>query len=228
MTRRPRIVLPGWVHHVTQRGNHRQKVFYSDNDRLVYLQLLQEYFHKWGIQLIGHNLMDNHVHLAAIPEREDSLSNGIGQLHHDFALWQNIQRQTNGHLWQNRFFSTPVEEERAWDVLAYIELNPERARMVEHAWEWEWSSAQAHIAGFDPSGLLNMDFWRKQFNPEEWQKFLERIKGDETTAKNIRYATMRGLFLGKKETALRLERELGKQLLPRKHGRKPKQGWTLV
>jgi putative transposase len=166
--------------------------------------------------------MDNHVHLAVIPEREDSLSSGIGQLHHDFALWQNIQRQTNGHLWQSRFFSTPVEEERVWEVLAYIELNPVRARMVENAWDWTWSSAQAHITETDISGLLNMNFWQKQFIAEKWKEYLERIKSEESIAKDIRNATMRGLFLGKKETALRLERELGKQLLPQKHGRRPK------
>jgi len=222
MTRRPRIVIPGWIHHVTQRGNHRQKVFYSDHDRVVYLQLLEEYCSKWGMQLIGHNLMDNHIHLAVIPEREDSLSNGIGQLHHDYALWQNIQCHRNGHLWQNRFFSTPVEEERVWEVLAYIELNPVRAGMVEFAWEWEWSSAQAHITGYDPTGLLNMSYWQKQFNAMEWKDYLERINGEESIWKNIRNATMRGLFLGKEETALQLEHELGKQLLLRKRGRKLK------
>jgi putative transposase len=107
MTRRPRIVIPGWVHHVTQRGNHRQKVFYSDHDRIVYLKLLGEYGPK------------------------------------------------------------------------------------------------------------------KRFNAAEWKEYLERMKGEETLFKTIRNATMRGLFLGKEETALRLERELGNQLLPRKRGRKP-------
>jgi putative transposase len=220
MSRRPRIVIPGWVHHVTQRGNHRQNVFYADHDRVVYLQRLGDCCLKWGLELIGHNLMDNHVHLAVIPEREDSLSDGIGQLHHDFALWQNIQCHRTGHLWQNRFYSCPVEADRVPEVLAYIELNPWRARMVDQAWQWEWSSAQAHISGWDPSGLLNMDFWRKQSNSGEWKSYLERIAGDKSISKKIRNATMRGLFLGRDETARRLEKELGIQILPRKRGRK--------
>jgi hypothetical protein len=93
--------------------------------------------------------------------------------------------------------------------------------MVEHAWEWKWSSAQAHVTGYDPSGLLSMNLWQKQFNAAEWKEYLERMKGEETLFKTIRNATMRGLFLGKEETARRLERELGKQLLLRKRGRKP-------
>ncbi len=61
MTRRLRIVIPGWVHHVTQRGNHRQTVFFSAHDRVVYLRLLAEHFPKYGIRLIGLSLMDNHI-----------------------------------------------------------------------------------------------------------------------------------------------------------------------
>jgi hypothetical protein len=67
--------------------------------------------------------------------------------------------------------------------------------MVDQAWQWEWSSAQAHISGCDPSGLLNMDFWRKQSNSSEWKDYLERIKGEESIFKKIRNATMRGFFL---------------------------------
>jgi putative transposase len=220
MSRRPRIVITGWVHHVTQRGNHRQNVFYADHDRVVYLRQLGDVCLKWGLQLIGYSFMDNHVHLAVVPEREDSLSNGIGQLHHDFALWQNIQCHRTGHLWQNRFYSSPVEGNRVPEVLAYIELNPVRARMVDQAWQWEWSSSQAHISGCDPSGLLDMDFWRKQSSSSEWKSYLERIEDDKSIFKKIRNATMRGLFLGDDETARRLEKELGIQILPRKRGRK--------
>ncbi len=220
MTRRPRIVIPGWVHHVTQRGNHRQVVFFSDHDRAVYLKLLAKYLPTYQITLIGYGLMDNHVHLIVIPENESCLSDGIGQLHHDFALWQNTQCGRNGHLWQNRFFSCPVEGERAGQVLAYAELNPVRAGMVPNAWDWAWSSAQAHLTGDDVSGLLDMTYWRNAFHDVNWREFLMQFASDNKTANLIRRTTSRGYFLGCKETALRLEKELGIQMLPRKRGRK--------
>ena len=221
MTRRPRIVIPGMLHHVTQRGNHQQRIFFADHDRIVYLNLLAKYFPKYEIRLIGFCLLTNHVHLAVIPEKESLFSEGIGQLHHDFSLWQNIQCQTSGHLWQNRFFSSPVEDDRVWQALSYVELNPVRARIVEHAWDWEWSSARAHVTGHDPSGLLDMQYWQKKFNPEEWKRYLEQEAANAAVAAQIRYATMKGYFWGSEEAARRLEQELGKQLVPRKRGRKP-------
>ncbi len=223
MTRRRRIVIPGWVHHVTQRGNHRHPVFFSAHDRTIYLSLVATYFPVYEIRLLGHSLMGNHVHQVVIPEKESSLSEGIGQLHHDFALWQNIQRRTSGHLWQNRFFSCPVEEDRVWEVLGYVELNPVRAQMVEHAWDWEWSSAQAHVTGYDPSGLLDMNYWRRTFDEAAWKKYLEQAAVDTSAQAQIRRATKGGYFLGSEATALQLERELKIQLLPRRRGRKPLQ-----
>jgi putative transposase len=168
----------------------------------------------------GFVAMDNHVHLAAIPERESCLAIGIGRMHHDFARWQNVQRNQNGHLWQNRFFSCPVEEDRVWSMLAYIELNPVRAGMVVNAWDWAWSSAQAHVTGSDPTGLLNMGFWRRQFTAEGWKRYLEGMAAEKAMNARIRSATATGRLLGSDATARRLEQELGRPLLPRRRGRK--------
>jgi putative transposase len=222
MTRRLRVVIPGWPHHVTQRGNHRQTVFFSAHDRIVYLRLLAEYFQRYGISLLGYNLMDNHIHHVDIPENKSSLADGVGQLHQDFSRWQNIQRGKTGHLWQNRFFSCPVEEEQVWQVLGYVELNPVRAGMVENAWDWEWSSARAHVTGSDSSGLLDMSYWRRTFNEVEWRKYLEQLLANEAINTKIRRATAGGYFWGNDATARRLELELGKQLLPGRRGRKPR------
>jgi putative transposase len=220
MARRPRIVLPGWMHHVTQRGNHRQQIFFSIHDRIVYLRLVAEYFPKYGLRLVGYCLMDNHVHLAVIPEVESSMADGLGILHHDFARWQNIQCKRNGHLWQNRYFSCPVEDDRVWDALSYVELNPVRARMVEHAWDFEWSSAKAHIEGTDASGLLDMAFWRETACQIEWKEYLEKLIMADSFRDWIRSTTARGLFLGRDSTARQLEEELGKRLILLKRGRK--------
>ncbi len=220
MTRRPRIVLPGWMHHITQRGNHQQQVFYSNHDRNVYLRLVAEYFPKYGLRLIGYCLMDNHVHLAVVPETESSLADGLGILHHDFARWQHIRCGKNGHLWQNRFFSCPVEDELVWDVLSYVELNPVRAQMVKHAWNFEWSSARAHIDGDDTVGLLDMDFWRETACQMEWKEYLIKRLAADSLRDRIRRSTAKGLFLGEDSTARKLEEELGKQLILRKRGRK--------
>ncbi len=222
MTRLARLVIPGLVHHVTQRGNNRQAVFYSDNERLVYLRLVKEYFPPHGLTLVGYDLMTNHSHLAVIPDSEDSLALGVGRMHNDYSRWHNVQHGGHGHLWQSRFYSCPVEEDRVWGVLSHIELNPVRAQMVANAWDWEWSSARAHVTGVDPSGLLDMDLWRKHFDGAAWRDYLEKMAAEKSLADRIRKATARGRYFGSDATARLLEVQLGREVLPKKRGRKPK------
>lgn len=74
MARQARIVVPGVAHHVTQRGNYRQDVFFTDDDRRVYLSFLRESARQCHLTVTGYCLMTDHVHLVATPEQEDSLS----------------------------------------------------------------------------------------------------------------------------------------------------------
>ncbi len=67
MPRVARIVLPGLPHHVTQRGNNRQDVFFVDDDRRVYLELLREHSERFGLRVLGYCLMTNHVHIVGTP-----------------------------------------------------------------------------------------------------------------------------------------------------------------
>jgi putative transposase len=219
MARLARIVLPGWPHHVTQRGNHRQTVFFSDQDRLTFLDLLKHHFSLHKLSLLGYNLMGNHTHYAVIPPMEEALAKGVGRLHQDFARRQNLQCCRTGHLWQNRFFSCPVEEDRIWDVLAYIELNPVRANLVTNAWDWEWSSARAHVTGIDPTGLLDMGYWQLRFGGGSWREFLEAAKSRIQIHDHIRAATSTGRFWGSDDTARRLEQQFGRPILRRSRGK---------
>jgi len=117
MPRIARIVLPGLPHHVTQRGNNRQDVFFVDDDRRAYLQILGEQSERYGLAVLGYCLMANHVHLIATPSGEDSLAKAVGRT--DFLYTQYIHRLhgRSGHLWQNRFFSCALDEPHLWAAL---------------------------------------------------------------------------------------------------------------
>jgi putative transposase len=221
MPRIARIVIPGCPHHVTQRGNHRQRVFFADAERKFYLRLLHKYFSRYRVDMVGYALMSNHVHYVLIPEMEISLAKGVGRLHNDFSLWQQIQRDLVGHLWQNRFFSCPLDEDRLWSTLAYVELNPVRAGLVQHAWEWPWSSARAHVTGIDDTGLLKMDSWRTCFDGTRWQSYLLEALGSTDDLDRIRLATRTGRPLGDDDFVRRLETLTGRSLRPKKRGPKP-------
>jgi putative transposase len=220
MPRVARIVIPGCPHHVTQRGNHRQRVFFTDSERDRYLALLRKYFEQFRVDTVGYDLMSNHVHHVLIPAAPDSLAKGLGHLHNDFARWQHVQRDLTGHLWQNRFFSCPLDEDHLWQALRYIELNPVRAGLVREPWDWPWSSAQAHVTGVDETGLLNMGLWRARFDGETWKSFLKEEMKEGGNLERIRTATRTGRPLGNHAFIERLETLTGRPLRPKKRGPK--------
>src|SRR4051812_2218383 len=81
MPRHARIVLPGVPHHVTQRGNNRQDVFFTADDRRAYLRFIREQAAHHGLAVVAYCLMTNHVHLVVVPEREESLALALGRAH---------------------------------------------------------------------------------------------------------------------------------------------------
>ena len=152
MARKARVVAAGVPHHVTQRGNNRQDVFLTDDDRRYYLSVLRDRSQQAGLQLLGYCLMTNHVHLVAVPTRPDSLARALGRAHSSYAQRFNRRYRRCGHLWQNRFYSCPVGGSHLLRALAYVDLNPVRAGLVGRAADYPWCSARAHIesAAIDP------------------------------------------------------------------------------
>ncbi|HNO77041.1 MAG TPA: transposase [Phycisphaerae bacterium] len=110
MTREARAVVVGVPHHITQRGNNRRDVFFVDDDRHRYLGMLQAKAEQYGLTIHAYCLMTNHVHIVATPEREDSLAKGIGRAHYFYTRYVNKLHGRSGHLWQNRYFSSPPDE----------------------------------------------------------------------------------------------------------------------
>ena len=221
MGRLARAVVPGIAHHITQRGNHRQQVFFDAEDRLVYLAALGENAARYGMRLLGYCLMTNHVHLIAVPERDDSLARALGRAQCDYARWQHIRQRQTGHLWQNRFFSCPLDSGHCWGALRYVERNPVRAGLTEAAEAWPWSSARAHVTGADEAARLDMNEWAACWTPSQWRQALEVGVGDSLLDERIRQATRTGRPLGTEGFAAALEHVLNRPLLPAKRGRKP-------
>jgi putative transposase len=216
MVRIARLVMPGWPHHLTQRGNHRQPIFFNDRDREMYLDLIAKYKDLYRITIVGYALMTNHTHNIAIPELKTSLAKGIGRPHNDFSRWMNIQLNQTGHLWQARFYSCPIELTSLPDVLAYVELNPVRARIVERPEDWKWSSARAHLTGVDETGLLDMQWWQSHFTPATWHDFLRLKLNDKDLPDRIRTMTQTGRPFASEEGVMQIERYLGRSLCHRK------------
>jgi len=190
MPRRSRCILPDVPCHITQRGVDRCETFSSVQDRLTYLRLLRENLGDAEVSLLGFCLMTNHVHLVTLPARADSLAVLLRRVHGRYAQYFNTRAGRTGHLWQNRFFACALDSEHLWRALAYVDQNPVRARMVEGAAEYRWSSAAAHLGRPDEFGVLDLPWWQRAGQRDGWAQTLGAH--DAETESQLRRCTYAG------------------------------------
>ena len=221
MPRLARAIAVGCAHHITQRGNNRQDVFFVDDDRRVYLELLREQAHKYGLEILAYCLMSNHVHLVAIPHEEEALAQAIGRTHFRYTQYINRVHGRSGHLWQGRFYSCALDGRHLWLAIKHVELNPVRAKLCRRAWRYAWSSAALHVDEKAESELLDLARWYKQITAEEWRRELaEGLTEDEVA--RIRLRTHTGRPLGSDRFLAKLETVLGRRVRPLPVGRPKK------
>ena len=221
MPRIARTMAVGYPHHITQRGNNRATVFFDDEDRQTYLNLLRKYTETFNIAIWAYCIMNNHVHLLAVPETDTGLARGIGMTNMLYTQYLNRKLNQSGRVWQNRFFSCIVENNQyLWCVARYIERNPVKAGIVEDASCYRWSSATSHVMGNnDP--LLAGKSWLATDERIGYAEFLR--DEDEDSATSIRRATRTGRPFGSEQFIDQMELQLKQVLRPRAPGRPRKQ-----
>jgi len=221
MPRVARIVVTGIAHHITQRGNNRQDVFFVDDDRRVYMDLLKKNCEKYEMRVHGYCLMTNHVHLVAIPEKEESLAKAVGRTHFFYSQYINRFHNRSGHLWQGRFYSCALDERHFWLAMRYIEHNPVRAKLCRKPWRYKWSSASAHIDGAAESELLDLSCWYKMISAGRWRRELEEGLNEQQVYQ-MRVNTHTGRPLGSDGFLSKCEKLIGRRVRPLPIGRPKK------
>ena len=214
MARLARAVAPGFAHHVTQRGNRRQRTFFDTSDYTTYLSLMAEWCARCQVQILAWCLMPNHVHLVAVPESAAGLRRAIGEAHRRYTCEVNRREGWTGHLWQGRFASFVMEERYTLAAARYVELNPVRAGLVERPGDYPWSSARGHLDGrndalAEVAPLLSL--------VPDWAGFLGGEPPQETFAEFRKHEST-GRPLGSDAFVERLESELGRKLQPGRPG----------
>lgn len=215
MGRIARVVVPGYPHHIIQRGSRNQRVFFSDADRKLYLKLLYKFAAKAGVEFWAYCLMGNHVHLVAVPKHEHSLASCLGETHRNYALIINARNDWKGHLWQSRFASYPLEGRYLYAAIRYVERNPVRAGLIERAENYAWSSARAHV--FKTSDVLLANNFL-ELEIEDWRSFL--LGDDENNKQFLRRHAKTCRPLGSEAFLAELENKTGRMLHKRKPGPK--------
>jgi len=148
MPRQVRYKVTGIPQHVVQRGNNRQVTFYGADDYLFYLECLKEAAEKHQCDVNAYVLMTNHVHLLVTQHDKRGVGKMMQSIGRRYVQYINQAYARTGTLWEGRYKASLVQSERY--LLAcyrYIELNPVRARMVEHPAEYKWSSYRCHAQG---------------------------------------------------------------------------------
>lgn len=212
MSRIARVVVEGVPYHVTQRGNARQTVFLRESDFRVYRERLQENAKLYDLSILAYCLMPNHIHLVCIPAKETSLARALGRTAADYARFFNVQNRSCGHVWQARYYSCPLDLAHLWNAMAYVERNPVRAGLSDHAEKYRWSSARAHTEPGASDSLLRWKPWIEEYDPNRWLQVLRSTVEEEAMAERIRDASRRGRPLGSKEFVAMLEQKTGRRL----------------
>jgi putative transposase len=218
MARLARIVIPKLPHHIVQRGNRKQRTFFSEHDKATYLDILGKNIAACDLKLWAYCLMTNHVHLIAVPGERESLAQAIGGTHQEYSNRINRREGWTGYLWQGRFYSCPLDEPYLFMAIRYVENNPVRSGIVRQAEDYAWSSAKAHVLGSED--VLLSDFSLKS-RVLDWRAYLR--EGIDSDNEEIRRHFRTGRPLGDGNFIARLEALTGRSLTIKKSG--PKGPW---
>jgi putative transposase len=223
----PRIArgrLERGLFHVLNRGNHRQTLFHHEEDYALFLDLMGQACGLYAVKLWGYCLMGNHWHLLVEVEKMTDLSRWVHWLcnRHVRLTHRENRHLGGGHIYQGRYKSFPIQDEiYLYNVLRYVEANPLRAKLVERAQDWPWSSlSQAPIK----YGLIEIQRPRLQpwTRDEPWQAAVNQpltLDKLESLRQSIVRGTPQGTSQWVEQTAVSYAME--STIRPRGRPRKP-------
>ena len=218
MPRKPRLVIPSYPHHVIQRGNNRQAVFFSEDDYRYYLNCLYKAKLKGSSKIYAYVLMTNHVHLLVEPASLVGLGEFMQSVGRRYVRYINDTYQRSGTLWEGRYKSAIVSRDEYLMMCGrYIEMNPVRAGIVQVVGEYEWSSYRFRAMG-QSDRLLDEDPWIVGLGKnlhERCGAYKAWIEAElkEGEWDNIREATQKGRIIGKEKFQKEIEMMLGRRVI---------------
>ena len=174
MARLARVILPNFPHHILQRGNRGQDVFFKEEDYEYYLELLKQWCRHERIKILGYCLMSNHIHLVLKPCKRSNVSKAVGEVHRRYTQMINLRENWRGYLWQGRFSSFPMDKPYLLKTLAYVDLNPVKANIVKSPYDYPYSSAKAHKEGQDPRDIIKPS--QLQVICCDWEAYLKQAQ----------------------------------------------------
>jgi putative transposase len=229
MARLPRLTVPGFAHHLIQRGNNRQVIFANDADRRFLLDLLSEHAKQCEVAVHAYVLMDNHFHLLVTPITSQGLAQMMQAVGRRYVRYFNDRQKRTGTLWEGRFKSSLIQSERyLLACMAYIDLNPVRAGMVAQPGDFPWSSF-AHHTGQRPEPWLTHHplYWELGNTPFAREiAYANLVQGGIASVQQtaLTDSTLRGWALGDSDFVANLQKQTPRRVSKTTAGRPPLTG----
>lgn len=224
MARLPRLTVPGFPHHIIQRGNNRQPIFAGRADYETLLGLLDEHSRKSGVAIHAYVLMSNHFHLLATPDTATGVPAMMQSVGRRYVRYFNQIQGRTGTLWEGRYRSTLIQAERyLLACMAYIDLNPVRAGMAGSAGDYPWSS-YAHYAGQRVDRLISPHpiYWELGNTPFAREAAYASLVAAGISAgqeEAMTASVMRGWALGEADYISDLQRRTARRISKARAGR---------
>ncbi len=217
MARLPRFILPGQPQHIIQRGNNRQVIFRADDDYLFYLEKLHAAAVKHQCDIHAYVLMTNHVHLLVTPHSKDSIGKMIQMLGRYYVQYFNYRYKRTGTLWEGRYKATLIDTDSyLFTCMQYIELNPVRAKMVEQALDYPWTSYHYNAMGQADKLVTTCREYKHLAKTKAGQQLAYRQLFQATlpdkTLQTIREATNKAWVLGRDTFKKRIQKKIPRQV----------------
>ncbi len=216
MARPLRMDYPDTFYHVLSRGNERKEIFRDEKDHLRFLDTLGKMVERFKLEVHAYVLMKNHFHLL-VHTKEANLSRAIQWLGVSYSVWFNRKYQRSGHLFQGRFKSFLIENDRYFTTMClYIHGNPLRARIVKRLSDYQWSSYQAYADKKHEVSWLTTELVLGMYGGSR-KRFLRAQRVFFEERPNLLEDLRHGLYLGSEE----FSEECIERFKGRKHHEKP-------
>jgi putative transposase len=226
MARLPRLTVPGYPHHLIQRGNNRQPIFAADGDYETLLSMLEENAPRLQVEVHAYVLMTNHFHLLATPAVQDGLPLLMQAVGRGYVRYFNQRQGRTGTLWEGRYRSTLIEADRhLLACMAYMDLNPVRAGIAPSPRDYPWSSHR-HYVGLRNEKLVTPHplYWslgNTPFAREAAYAELVDAGVSDQQRQALTDSALRGWALGSPDYVADLQRRTERRVARRKPGRPP-------
>jgi putative transposase len=227
MARLPRLTVPGYPHHVIQRGISRQRIVIDDLDRQFLLDLWQQHAAQFGVAVHAYVIMDHHFHLLATPETAQGLPGMMQAVGRSYVRHFNLRHARSGALWAGRYRSNVIESERyLLACMIYIDLNPVRAGVVDEGRDYRWSSHRHHI-GLASDKLVTQHalYWALGDTPFGREAaYAQRVQSglDPQDLHDLTQSVLTGWALGSHEFIQNIQLNAARRVQKERPGRPPR------